>query len=400
MIRRRNPLGGFTGLPPGIWVLGVVSMLMDLSSELVLSLLPVFMTTVLGAGMISVGVIEGLAEASASVMKVLSGFWSDHVRRRKPITLAGYGLSALTKPLFPLSGSVGMVFFARFTDRVGKGIRGAPRDALVAELVPAGMRGAAYGLRQALDSAGAFLGPLFAVLLMPLFSNDIRMVLWAATVPAVLCVLLLALGLREPAASGEKEAGPAPAGIESYARLSASFWFVVIIGALFTMARFSDAFLVLKALHAGLPVGYVPLVMVVMNLVYSGVSYPAGIMADRFGSRRQLASGIALLLTANLILSAASRPLAVMAGVIFWGAHLGFTQGILSKLVADSAPSEMLGTAFGVFNLASGIAVLLSSLIAGTLWQLLGAQYTFFAGALFALLAGAGLALFRSPAGP
>jgi MFS family permease len=399
MNRKHDPSGGFTALPAGIWVLGLVSMLMDLSSELMLSLIPVLMTTVLGAGMISVGIVEGISEATAALMKVLSGFWSDRISRRKPVTLAGYGLSALSKPLFPLAGSVGMLFFARFIDRVGKGIRGAPRDALVAELVPEGMRGAAYGLRQALDSAGAFLGPLSAVLLMLLFSDDIRRVLWVATIPAALCVLLLAAGLREPPRRHAAEEASLPPGFAGFTRLSSRFWLVVSIGALFTMARFSDAFLVLKAMHTGWPLAYVPLVMVVMNLVYSGVSYPAGIMADRFGSRRQLAAGIALLAAGNLMLAEATRPLDVMAGVVLWGAHLGFTQGVFSKLVADSAPSAQLGTAFGVFNLASGIAVLLSSLIAGTLWQQFGSQYTFFAGALFALLAGAGLWVFRRPVG-
>jgi MFS family permease len=402
MIGRKVGDGKTSGLPSGIWVLGFISMFMDISSELVLSLLPVFMTTVLGAGMISVGIVEGFAEAAASMMKVFSGLWSDRMLRRKPLALLGYGLSALTKPLFPIAGSVGVLFFARFADRVGKGIRGAPRDAMIAELVPEEVRGAAFGLRQALDSAGAFLGPLFALILMQLFSNDIRRVLWAATIPATLCIVLLVVGLREPSRPRvELQSKERPSfRIDGFAMMPVSYWLVVLTGALFTMARFSDAFLLLKALRSGVPAGYVPLVMVVMNLVYSVVSYPSGLMSDRYGARTQLAVGIATLVCANLVLAAAGRPVMVMAGVILWGVHLGFTQGVLSKMVADSAPPGMLATGFGIFNLALGIAVLLSSLLAGLLWQLLGSSYTFLAGALFATLAGAGmLATWRAGAG-
>ncbi|NTU67796.1 MAG: MFS transporter [Chlorobiaceae bacterium] len=382
----------YAGLPSGIWVLGFVSMLMDISSELVLSLLPVVMTTVLGASMVSVGLVEGFSEATASILKVFSGVWSDRMRRRKPLALLGYGMSALSKPLFPLSGSVGVLFFARFSDRVGKGIRDAPRDALIAELAPAERRGAAYGLRQALDSAGAFLGPLGAVALMALFSNHIRTVLWAATLPAMLCILLLGAGLKEPPRKDEaKEAGTIAFGMAGLSGLPVSYWLVVLIGALFTMARFSDAFLVLKALASGLPAGQVPLVLVVMNLAYSGISYPAGLMADRFGGRLQLIAGIVMLVCANLVLASARGPVAVMVGVVLWGVHLGLTQGILSKLVADSAPTALLATGFGIFNLVLGIAVLVSSLMAGMLWQVFGPPGTFLAGALFAAVSGAGM---------
>jgi MFS family permease len=388
-------------LPSGIMVLGLVSMLMDVSSELMLGLLPVFMTTVLGAGMTSVGMVEGFSEAAASLMKVVSGAWSDRIRRRKPLALLGYGLSALSKPLFPLAGSIGVVFAARFLDRVGKGIRGAPRDALVAELAPQGMQGAAFGLRQALDSAGAVLGPLLAVLLMHLFFNDIKAVFWAGTIPAVLCILLLGLGLREPPVQPQaKEREGASISLSAFARMPASYWIVVSIGATFTLARFSDAFLVLKALHSGIPAGYVPLVLVAMNIVYSGVSYPAGILSDRYGSRGQLATGIMLLVAANLVLAGSSRLPGLTAGVLLWGAHMGFTQGVLSRMVASGSPPGMLATGFGIFNLVNGIAVLSSSLLAGLLWQQFGVSATFLAGALFAMLAGAGMAAtWRSGAG-
>ena len=385
---------GSSRLPAGIRVLGFVSMLMDMSSELMLSLLPVFMTTLLGAGMIGVGLVEGAAEATASIMKLFSGIWSDRFRRRKPLALIGYGLSALAKPLFPLAASMDTIFLARFADRVGKGLRGAPRDALIAELAPAEMQGAAYGFRQALDSAGAFVGPLLAVLLMLLFSGDLRRVLWVGTIPALLCVLLLAAGLREPAPHhGTRLAESRRSLTSGIGGMTLPFWLVVLTGAAFTMARFSDAFLLLKALAVGMPAVYVPLVMVVMNLVYSGVSYPAGIMSDRYGAYRQLAAGIALLVVANLLLSAARGTPEVMAGVVLWGAHLGFTQGVLSKLVAASAPAGSLATGFGLFNLLTGVAALLSSLLAGLLWQLLGPAWAFRSGALFALLAAGGLAV-------
>ena len=392
MNERNGEKGGISRLPSGIWILGFVSMLMDISSELTLSMLPVFMTTLLGAGMISVGIVEGFAEATASIMKVFSGIWSDRFSRRKPLAIIGYGLSALTKPLFPLATTIDMLFLARFSDRIGKGIRGAPRDALVAELTPPEMRGAAYGLRQALDSAGAFIGPLLAVLLMFLFSGDIRRVLWVATIPALLCVLLLAAGLREPApAPMRRDVTQRPALLAGVRSMGVPFWLVVLTGATFTMARFSDAFLLLKALGVGMPPGFVPLVMVVMNLVYSGVSWPAGLLSDRYGSFPQLAAGIGLLVIANLVLAASGGLIAVMAGVLLWGMHLGFTQGVLSKLVAASSPPALLATGFGIFNLVTGIAALLSSLLAGVLWQLSSSAWTFRSGALFAVLASAGL---------
>ena len=385
--------GKYLQLPAGIWVLGFVSMLMDISSELMLSLLPVFMTTLLGAGMFSVGIVEGFAEATASVMKLFSGIWSDRFSRRKPMALIGYGLSALSKPLFPLAASIDMLFLARFTDRVGKGIRGAPRDALIAELAQAEVRGAAFGLRQALDSAGAFIGPLLAVLMMLLFAGDIRRVLWTATLPAVLCVLLLAAGLREPASSSASQKRVGRTAIfDGIGGMTVPFWLVVLTGATFTMARFSDAFLLLRALGIGIPPAYVPLVMVVMNMVYSGVSYPAGVLSDRYGSFLQLAAGIGLLAIANLVFASADRPVILLVAVVMWGMHLGFTQGVLSKLVAASAPPESLATGFGIFNLVTGIAVLFSSLLAGALWQLLGPAWTFYSGAIFAMLAAAGLA--------
>jgi len=383
-------------LPPGIWALGLVSMFMDISSELVHSLLPVFMVSVLGASMLTVGVVEGIAEATAAVTKVFSGAISDYFGRRKFLAVLGYGLAALTKPMFPLATSVAWVFAARFLDRVGKGIRGAPRDALVADIAPRELRGAAYGLRQALDSVGAFLGPLAAVALMALLANDIKAVLWVAVVPAFVAVAILVTAVHEPVRAQRPADARAPLTLADAKRLPLRYWLIVLGGAVFTLARFSEAFLVLRAQELGLALGLVPLVLVVMNVVYAAVAYPAGAAADRMNAQALLAMGLAVLVVADLVLAAAASSAAALAGAALWGAHMGLTQGLLAKLVADSAPARLLGTAFGIFNLVGGGATLLASVIAGALWSEYGAQAAFLAGAGFAALAALGLAAYRT----
>jgi MFS family permease len=380
-------------MPAGIWALGLGSMFMDISSELVHSLLPLFMVGVLGASMVTVGVVEGVAEATAAIVKVFSGALSDYLGRRKLIVVLGYGLSALTKPMFPLATSMSWVFLARFLDRVGKGIRGAPRDALVAEIAPPALRGAAYGLRQALDSVGAFLGPLLAVALMAWFANDLKAVLWVAVLPAFIAVALLAAAVREPAGLQRGPEIRAPLAWSDAKRLPMRYWLIVLLGAVFTLARFSEAFLVLRAQGLGLALGLVPMVFVVMNVVYAAVAYPAGAAADRFSARGLLIFGLAMLVAADVVLAAAASPVPVLAGAALWGVHMGLTQGLLSKLVADNAPAELLGSAFGIFNLVSGGALLLASVIAGALWSAFGAPATFAAGAVFAALAALGLAV-------
>jgi MFS family permease len=385
-------------LPVGIWAMGFGSMLMDISSEMVHSLLPIFMVTVLGASMVSVGLIEGIAEATASIVKVFSGALSDRLRRRKLPMLLGYGLSALTKPVFALAQTVGWVFAARFADRIGKGIRGAPRDALIADITVPEQRGAAFGLRQALDSVGALLGPLVAMALMVAFAGDITSVMWFSALPAFAAVLLLAVAVREPRAATDRPAAQAPraAGeprlrFSALGQLPSRYWKVVALGAVFTLARFSEAFLVLRAQDVGLAIAMVPLVMAVMNLVYAGVAYPAGAIADRVSARRLLIVGLAVLVAADLTLAYAGTVGVVLAGAALWGLHMGLTQGLMSKLVADTAPATLRGTAFGFFNLVSGLALLLASVIAGVLWQSVGPQWTFVAGASFAALSCAGL---------
>jgi MFS family permease len=362
---------------------------MDMSSELIHSLLPVFMVTTLGASMIAVGIIEGLAEATAAIMKVFSGTLSDYLGKRKFIMVLGYALAAFTKPVFPLAYSISWVVVARFVDRIGKGIRGAPRDALVADIAPPQLRGAAYGLRQGLDSVGAVIGPLLAVILMICLANDIRSVMWIAVLPAFIAVTVLLVYVREPE-HGQHQRKP-PLTFAAASRLPLRFWLVVLLGAVFTLARFSEAFLVLRALDVGLSIGYVPIVMVVMSSFYAAAAYPAGAAADRVSPKKLLLLGLAVLALADFVLASASTPLMVFVGAALWGLHMASTQGLLSKLVADTAPAEILGTGFGIFNLASGVSLLLASAVAGALWSTFGATATFLAGACFAALSAVGL---------
>jgi MFS family permease len=378
-------------IPPGIWVLGLVSLLMDVSSEMIHSLLPLFLVTTLGASALVVGVIEGLAESTALVVKIFSGALSDYLGRRKGLAVFGYALGALTKPLFAIAPTAGVVLAARLLDRVGKGVRGAPRDALIADIAPPGLRGAAFGLRQSLDTVGAFIGPLLAVGLMLLWSNDFRAVFWVAVVPGLAAVALLSLGLREPE-HPRSEGRTNPIRRENLRRLGRQYWWVVGVGAVFTLARFSEAFLVLRAQQGGVPVAWVPLVMVAMNVIYALSAYPFGKLSDRVSHTRLLALGLTVLIAADLVLASGDSWLVVLAGVALWGVHMGITQGLLATMVADTAPAELRGTAYGFFNLMSGIAMLVASTLAGLLWDRLGAPFTFRAGAAFCALALVGLA--------
>lgn len=380
-------------IPKGVWALGFVSLLMDTSSEMIHSLLPVFLTSVLGVSALSVGIIEGIAEATAAISKVFSGAISDWAGRRKPLLLFGYGLAALTKPVFALAPTLGWVISARFADRLGKGIRGAPRDALVADLTPPPLMGAAFGLRQSLDTVGAFAGPLIAILVMALTADDFRLVFWLATIPAAMCVLLIFVGIHEPAT--HKPGKTSRLSWNEVKRFPTAYWAVVGIAMLMTLARFSEGFLLLRAQSVGLRAAWVPLVLVAMNIVYAASSYPVGLLSDRLGRRGLLLGGFAVLIVADLVLAQAETIWQVMAGVALWGLHMGMTQGLLSAQVADTAPPDLKGTAFGVFNLASSIALLLASVIAGALWTAIGPQATFLAGAVFTAAAVAALLLGR-----
>jgi MFS family permease len=372
-------------IPSGVWVLGFVSMLMDISSEMIHSLLPLFMVTTLGASALIVGLVEGLAESTALIVKVFSGVLSDYWGKRKGLAVFGYALGAFTKPLFALAPTAGIVLTARLIDRVGKGIRGAPRDALVADIAPPHLRGAAFGLRQSLDTVGAFLGPLLAAGLMLLWANDFRAVFWVAVIPGLLAVVLLVVGVHEPEQHAEARRVN-PVRRENLKLLGAGYWWVVAIGAVFTLARFSEAFLVLRAQQAGIAMAAVPLVMVAMNIVYAGSAYPFGKLSDRVSHKLLLCLGLVVLLAADLVLASNNHWIAVVIGVALWGVHMGMTQGLLAAMVAGAAPAHLRGTAFGFFNLVSGIAMLVASVLAGILWDRLGAAFTFYAGAGFCVL--------------
>jgi MFS family permease len=381
-----NPKPTRLPLPAGVWVLGFVSLLMDISSEMVHALLPMYLVGSLGVSVLVVGLIEGVAESTALITKVFSGTLSDYLGRRKGLAVLGYAMGAFTKPVFALASGVGMVVAARFIDRVGKGIRGAPRDALIADLTPPNQRGAAFGLRQSLDTVGAFLGPLLATALMLLWANDFRAVFWVAVIPGLMAVVLLVVGIREPPRAAT--ARPVnPISRAALARLGPAYWRVVAVGAVFTLARFSEAFLVLRAQQVGIAMSWVPLVMVAMSAVYAASAYPFGKLSDSMSHRRLLALGLLVLVVADLVLAAASGWPVLLIGVALWGVHMGMTQGLLAAMVADTAPADLRGTAYGFFNLLSGVAMLVSSVIAGLLWDGFGSAFTFYAGAGFATLA-------------
>jgi MFS family permease len=381
------------GLPRDIWALGFVSLLMDVSSEMIHGLLPVFLTTVLGASVTLVGAIEGIGESTAAIAKLFSGWLSDRLRKRKALAVVGYTMGALSKPFFALAPTASWVLAARFADRIGKGVRGAPRDALVADLVPARLRGAAYGLRQSLDTVGAFAGPLLALALMSLLDDDFRLVFWIAVIPGLAAVGVLVLGVRDAAPAPAPMSARTPIGWRDLARVGGHFWSVVAVSAVLTLARFSEAFLILRAENVGLPIALTPLVLVVMNAVYAGSAYPMGRLSDRLPRRPMIAAGFLVLLIADVVLALAADVWMVMLGIGLWGLHMGMTQGVLAALVAGAVPGNLRGSAFGVFHLASGIALLLASVIAGLLWQSLGPHATFAAGAAFTAVGLAGTPL-------
>lgn len=379
-------------IPKGVWVLGGVSLLMDVSSEMIHSLLPLFMVTTLGVSVVVIGLIEGLAEATALIIKVFSGVLSDYIGKRKGLALLGYGLGAISKPFFAIASSSGVIMGARLLDRVGKGIRGAPRDALVADVTPAEIRGAAFGLRQSLDTVGAFLGPLLAVGLMLLWHDDFRAIFWVAVIPGVLAIALLFFGLQEPKAPIEHKRSN-PITRANLRRLGKAYWWVVGLGAVFTLARFSEAFLVLRAQQMDIPLALIPLVMVAMNLLYALSAYPFGKLSDRMSHSTMLQAGLVVLIAADIVLAVSQHWAGILFGVALWGVHMGMTQGLLAAMIAHTAPADLRGTAFGMFNLMSGVALLLASLGAGLLWETWGAASTFYAGAAICVITLLGMRL-------
>ena len=385
-----------TVIPAGVWVLGLVSLLMDLSSEMTHGLLPLYLVSALGTPILAVGAIEGIAEGATLVVRIFSGALSDWLGKRKLLAVFGYGLAAFTKPIFPLASTAGWLFAARFVDRIGKGIRGAPRDALVADLSPAELRGASFGLRQSLDTIGAFAGPLLAIAIMWQTANNFTAVFWVAVIPAFLSFLLIAFAVTEPQRSANLRKIRNPISRAELSRLSGPYWWLTGISSAFTLARFSEAFLILKAQEAGLPMAFGPAVLVAMNAVYAFSAYPAGVLADRMDRWTIVTVGIAVLIAADLVLACTQGVTGVILGVMIWGLHMGLTQGLLAALVADAAPAELRGTAFGMFNLSCGVATLLASILAGALWDLAGPQAAFLGGGGFALLALLGLLAVRN----
>jgi MFS family permease len=389
-------LSSLRAIPRSIWALGFVSMFMDLSSEMIHSLLPVFLVSTLHASALSVGLIEGIAEAATPITKIFSGTLSDYFGRRKFLTGLGYGLAAITKPLFPLAASVNSVLIARFLDRIGKGIRGAPRDALVGDLAPAELRGACYGLRQSLDTVGAFAGPLLASALMAVTPNDFRLVFWLAVIPAFLAVGVLIVGVEEPAPTRPAREARSPIRAAEARSLGAAYWSVVVVATLLSFARFSEAFLLLRAQELGLAIALVPMVLVVMNIVYALSAYPAGQLSDLIDRQLVIAAGGVMLIAADIVIARATTPFAVFVGVVLWGLHMGLTQGLFATLVTDTAPARLRGTAFGLFNLAGGGATLIASFVAGELWTRYGAPASFYAGAGFTTVTLLALVTLRS----
>ena len=379
-----HPQAGLRVMPRGVWALGLVSLFMDISSEMIHGLLPVFLTNVLGASAEMIGLIEGVGEATASITKLFSGWISDRLGRRKALTVIGYGLGALSKPLFAIAPTATLVLGARFSDRIGKGIRGAPRDAMIGDMVPGGQRGAAYGLRQALDTAGAFAGPLLAIALMRALHDNFRLIFWIAVIPGLIAVLVLIITVKEP--PHKISPTQAPINFADLKTIGTPFWIIAGTGAVLTLARFSEAFLILRAQTAGLSLALAPLVLVIMNVVYALSSYPLGALSDRIDRKTMLAMGFITLAVSDLVLAAAPNLMTIMFGVALWGLHMGITQGPLSALVADEAPAHLRATAFGVFNFTGGVALLLASVIAGFLWEQIGPSSTFVAGAVFTSL--------------
>ncbi|MDE5454484.1 MFS transporter [Bradyrhizobium sp. CSA112] len=399
MTVEKKPNYSIRDVPASVWALGFVSMLMDISSEMIHALLPIYLVSVLGASMVTVGIIEGIAEATASITKIFSGALSDWLGKRKWLAAFGYGLAAFTKPVFPLAPTVAWLVAARFVDRIGKGIRGAPRDALVADLAPAHLRGASFGLRQSLDTIGAFMGPLLAIALMWWTSDNFKVVFWFAVIPAFLALALIVFAVREPERPQTLRTVRNPISLAEIKNLGAAYWWVVAVASVFTLARFSEAFLVLRAQNVGLPIMLVPAVLVAMNVVYALAAYPAGVISDRMSRTAVLASGMLLLVAADIALALLPSIGGVALGVVLWGLHMGLTQGLLAALVADTAPAELRGTAYGFFNLLGGLAMLAASIIAGALWDITGPQGTFLAGAGFALVALAGLLMVHGKIG-
>jgi MFS family permease len=359
---------------------------MDLSSEMILSILPIFLVTGLGVSVLTLGLIEGLAEGVASVIKAFSGALSDYLKKRKILVVIGYGLSTLTKPFFALASTATWIFVARFVDRLGKGIRGAPRDSLIADSTSTKIRGTAYSLRQTLDTLGAVLGPIFAIIILYLTTNNFRLVLWFAVIPAVLCIVVLIFGVKESTLKKNISRKKSYFLFENFLKITPVIWLFFLTVFILNLGHFSEAFLLLRSQEIGLKVSFIPVVFVVMNVAYAIVAVPFGHLADRGGFFILIVCGFLILVLADIILALTNSVGWMFVGIIFWGIHLGMTQGLLLAMISKLSPLELRGTSFGLFHAISGVALLTASLIAGYLWQYYYSGLIFFVSAIITLV--------------
>lgn len=360
---------GKPGLPRNVWVLGLVSLFNDTATEMSYWLLPQFLVSVLGAGPMAFGFIEGAAQTVASFARLFSGFLADRLKRRKALAGAGYTLANLTKPLLALSTSWMQVFWIRFADRAAKGFRGAPRDALLADSVEPDRRGAAFGLRQSMDSAGAILGPLGAVVLLPVFLGNVRMVFWAAAVPGLISIVLVWALVREVRpSSATKSSRQANPPFRLWSASNRRLLGILLAVAIFSLGNSSDLFLILRAQNLGVSTHWAPLLGLVFNTVYTLLSWPAGWLSDRLPRRILVVLGY---LTYSLIycgFAVTSSKVFVWPLFAIYGAYYAFTEGVLKAWIADLVPSEARASAYGVFNWIVGLAAFPASLLAGWLW--------------------------------
>ena len=376
----------FANIPRQVWALGWVSLFTDISSEAIISVLPLFLTTTLGASVTTVGLIEGIAEATASVLKVFSGAISDYWGQRKSLAVLGYGLSTFVKPLFAIASSPSWVLLARFADRAGKGIRAAPRDALVADVTDASNRGAAYGLRQSLDTIGALLGPLLAMVVLDRSPQNFRLVFWLAVIPGIIAVMFLVFGVKEPRQQ-QNQQRVNPLNRSALSSLGSNYWWLLLAVLIFNLGNSSDAFLLLKAQQVGIPAAFIPLTLVVQNLTYALFAYPLGRLSDRISRRQLLIGGWLIYALVYGGLALVDRAPQFWGLLAVYGVHLAMTQGTITALVADLVPANLRGTAFGFLNLAVGVALFPASLLAGLLWQQLGSGVAFAVSSGLALIA-------------
>ncbi len=372
-------------LPRNVWFLGFVSLLTDVNSKMVQSVLPLFLVSVLGTNLVTIGVIEGIAESTASVLKIFSGALSDYWGKRKELAVAGYGLSAVFTPLFALATTPARVLFARFADRVGKGIRVAPRNALIADVTPSSQRGAAYGLRQSLDTIGAFSGPFIATALLFYSNQNFRLVFLSAAIPGLMTITILIFGVKEAPKTSHERRNPLQ--WNALKSLGKSYWMLVTVALLFNLGNFSDAFLLLRAQQIGIATNLIPLSFVIMNITYGLSAYPIGVLSDKIGRKGLLISGFTLFSLVYFGFAFAQTPWQIWVLFALCGLYLGKTQGLLLANVADKVPEDLRGTAFGLINLVTGVALLPASLLAGILWQHMGSQATFIVSSGFAFAA-------------